>query len=42
MSDSDWTDFNKNAPEKTIPRIKDETPVEEWVNAIQKRYITSF
>jgi len=35
MSDSDWTDFNKNAPEKTIPRIKDETPVEEWVNAIK-------
>jgi len=35
MSDSDWADFNKNAPEKTIPRIKDETPVEEWVNAIK-------
>jgi hypothetical protein len=35
MSESDWTDFNKNAPEKTIPRIKEESPVEEWVNAIK-------
>jgi len=35
MSDSDWDDFKRNAPEKTIPRIKDETPVEEWVHAIK-------
>ena len=35
MYDSDWDDFKRNAPEKTIPRIKDETPVEEWVHAIK-------
>lgn len=35
MSDSEWKDFKKNAPEKVIPRIKDETPVQEWVDAIK-------
>jgi hypothetical protein len=35
MPDSDWNEFLKNAPEKIIPRIKDETPVEEWVDAIK-------
>ena len=35
MPDSDWDEFLKNAPEKIIPRIKDETPVEEWVDAIK-------
>ena len=35
MSNSEWKEFLKNAPEKTIPRIKDETPVEEWVDAIK-------
>ena len=35
MPDSDWEEFLKNAPEKVIPRIEDNTPVEEWVNAIK-------
>tara|TARA_B100000953_G_C18034284_1_gene423876 strand:- start:2163 stop:3521 length:1359 start_codon:yes stop_codon:yes gene_type:complete len=35
MSESEWEEFLKNAPEKTIPRIVDETPVQEWVHAIK-------
>ena len=35
MSDSDWNEFLKNAPEKVIPRIDDESQVEEWVHAIK-------
>ena len=35
MPDSEWEEFLLNAPEKVIPRIKDETPVEEWVDAIK-------
>jgi hypothetical protein len=35
MSELEWEEFLKNAPEKTIPRIVDETPVQEWVHAIK-------
>jgi predicted dehydrogenase len=35
MSNSDWNEFLKNAPEKTIPRVKEEGPVDEWVHAIK-------
>lgn len=35
VSDEAWEHFLKNAPEKTIPRIGEEKPVEEWVNAIK-------
>ena len=35
MPDSQWEEFLKNAPEKVIPRIEDNTPVEEWVDAIK-------
>ena len=35
MSDSQWKEFLKNAPEKTIPRVKEEGPVDEWVHAIK-------
>ena len=34
MPDEEWEDFLKNAPDKTIPRVGEEKPVEEWVNAI--------
>ena len=39
MPDSEWNEFLKNAPEKTIARIKDETPVEEWVDAIKNNIL---
>ena len=35
MPEEEWQEFLKNAPEKTIPRIGEEKPVEEWVNAIK-------
>ncbi len=35
MSEPDWQDFLKNAPEKTIPRVGEEQPVQEWIDAIK-------
>lgn len=35
VSDEEWNEFLKNAPEKTIPRIGEEKPVAEWVDAIK-------
>ena len=38
MSPEQWEDFKKNAPEKTIPRVGEERPVDEWVDAIKGGY----
>jgi predicted dehydrogenase len=38
MSPEQWEDFKKNAPEKTIPRVGEERPVEEWIDAIKGGY----
>jgi len=35
VSDEEWKEFLRNAPEKTIPRIGEEKPVAEWVDAIK-------
>ncbi len=35
MPEDEWQEFLKNAPKKNIPRIGEEKPVEEWVNAIK-------
>ena len=35
VSDDEWKEFLKNAPDKTIKRIGEEKPVEEWLNAIK-------
>ena len=35
VSDEEWKEFLKNAPEKTIKRIGEEKPVQEWMDAIK-------
>ena len=35
VSDEEWKEFLKNAPEKTIKRIGEEKPVQEWLDAIK-------
>ena len=35
VSDEAWNAFLKNAPEKTIPRVAEEKPVHEWIDAIK-------
>jgi predicted dehydrogenase len=35
VSGEEWKEFLKNAPEKTIPRVAEEKPVDEWLNAIK-------
>jgi len=35
VSEEEMKEFLKNAPEKTIPRVPEEKPVEEWIEAIQ-------
>jgi hypothetical protein len=35
VSDEEWEAFQKNPPEKTIPRVHEEGPVQEWVDAIK-------
>lgn len=35
VSDEAWNEFLKNAPEKTIPRVAEEKPVHEWIDAIK-------
>ena len=37
VSEEEWNDFIAKPPEKTIPRIGEEKPVEEWVNAIKNQ-----
>ncbi len=34
-SDEEWLAFSKAIPKKTIPRVKEEAPQEEWINAIK-------
>ncbi len=35
VSSEEWEAFQKNPPEKTIPRVYEEGPVQEWVDAIK-------
>lgn len=35
VSKEEWEAFQKNPPEKTIPRVQEEGPVFEWIDAIK-------
>lgn len=35
VSETEWKEFLKNAPEKTIPRVGEEKPQQEWIDAIK-------
>ena len=35
MPEDQWSEFLKNAPEKSIPRVANNKPVDEWINAIK-------
>ncbi len=35
VPDEEWQEFLKNAPEKTIPRVGEEQPQQEWIDAIK-------
>ncbi len=35
VSDEEWNEFLKNAPDRTIKRIGEEKPVKEWLDAIK-------
>jgi predicted dehydrogenase len=35
VPDEEWQEFLKNAPEQTIPRVGEEQPVQEWLDAIK-------
>lgn len=35
VSDEEWKAFQKNPPKKTIPRVQEEGPVYEWLDAIK-------
>ena len=35
VSDEEWSEFLKNAPEKSIPRVGEEEPQQEWLDAIK-------
>ncbi len=35
VSEEEMVEFLKNAPEKTIPRVGEEQPVQEWIDAIK-------
>ncbi|NQU53436.1 MAG: Gfo/Idh/MocA family oxidoreductase [Bacteroidetes bacterium] len=39
LPEEEWKEFKKNAPEQIIPRIGDETPVKEWLDAIKGDYL---
>ncbi len=39
LPEEEWTEFMKNAPEQSIPRIENEKPVKEWVDAIKGDYL---
>jgi predicted dehydrogenase len=36
VSDDEWNEFLKNAPEKSIPRVGEEQPQQEWIDCIKK------
>ena len=35
MSDNDWKEFQNNPPKKYIPRVGENKPVDEWIDAIK-------
>ena len=35
VPDAEWNEFLKNAPEQTIPRVGEEQPQQEWIDAIK-------
>ena len=35
VSDEEWNEFLKNAPAQTIPRVGEEEPQQEWIDAIK-------
>lgn len=35
VPDEEWEEFLKNAPELTIPRVEEQQPVQEWLDAIK-------
>lgn len=37
MPEEQWQEFLKNAPNQTIPRVGEELPVEEWIDAIRNQ-----
>ena len=39
VSPEEWAEFQANSPEKTIPRIGEEKPVDEWIDAIKNNYL---
>lgn len=39
VSEEEWVEFKKNAPEQTIPRVANEQPVKEWLDAIKGNYL---
>ncbi|WP_341215164.1 Gfo/Idh/MocA family oxidoreductase [uncultured Wocania sp.] len=39
ISPEEWAEFQANSPEKTIPRIGEEKPVDEWIDAIKNNYL---
>ena len=39
VSQEEWAEFQANSPEKTIPRIGEEKPVDEWIDAIKNNYL---
>jgi hypothetical protein len=39
VSEEQWKAFQENAPEQTIPRIENERPVKEWIDAIKANYL---
>lgn len=39
VSNEEWEAFQKNPPEKTIPRVYEEGPVQEWIDAIKNNFL---
>ena len=41
ISNEEWTEFQKNPPKQTIPRLKsgDETPIQEWIDGIKNDFL---
>jgi predicted dehydrogenase len=39
VPDEEWNEFLKNAPPKTIPRVGEEMPQQEWIDAIKNHTI---
>ena len=41
VDEEEWTEFQKNPPKQTIPRLKsgDETPIQEWIDGIKNDFL---